>query len=143
MEVGTGWARNELAEGSLISFPSGAKARVHFARFMYELKLVPFRSNQCAWTFGWLYQAARRLSSVERKAFADFVASAVGREKALVEKEFAGDKPGEVRLPANLYLEFTEAALLAFGTRQRDVGLVSTQFGDEAARLGGCGDALL
>ena len=87
--------------------------------------------------------AARVLAPAERKTFADFVVSAGGREKTFIEKEFAGDKRGEVRLAANFCLEFAQVAPLAFCARQRDMRLVGVSLGNETTRLGGCGDAFL
>ena len=73
------------------------------------------------------------------------VASAAGRKQAFVEKEFIGDKPGEGWLSLNPGLQFADspAAAFAFAARQRDVRMVRTRFSHEAAKAGGCRNALL
>ena len=85
------------------------------------------------------------LTPIERKALADLVVRAGGTEEAFVEKEFLGDNPGEVWLTAYSGFEFTEVLPLtfAFAARERDMGLEGTSLGDEPAKLGRRGDALL
>jgi len=81
------------------------------------------------------------LRAIERKPLADFVARASGAEEAFVQEEFFRYEPGEVRLMGYFGFEFTEA--LSFASRERDVGLEGTSLGNEAAKLGRCGDTFL
>lgn len=81
------------------------------------------------------------LGAIERKALADLVARTGGAEEAFVEEEFCCDKAGEVGLPWCFGFEFADA--FSFASREGDVGLEGTSFGNEPAKLGRCGDTLL
>ena len=85
------------------------------------------------------------LTTIERKALADFVVRPGGAEGAFVEKEFLCDKPDEAWLRAHRGFEFREGFPLAFAftASKSDMRLVGTSLTVEPAEFRRCGDTFL
>ncbi len=85
------------------------------------------------------------LSTIQVKAFADFVHGAGRPGEAFVKKKFLCDKAGKPRLVADPGFQGVEpwCSAPAFAARQSDVRTVGVILGNESAEARGCGDMLL
>ena len=83
-------------------------------------------------------------AGTEGELVANFISRTSWSRHAFVENEYVRDETTESRIAMDFTLELAEsAASFSFAARQSDMRMVRTSLGDEPAKAGGRGDALL